>query len=182
MNVNTFLRLTKGEIVQQGNDQARQTEIILKADPTTRDSKIGPTVGLVSREGIWFNGKKKDCDAKAWESITSLRAGDRVALKYVPRAWTSKDGRSGVSNDITWFDRVIRAEDEVVRPPDGPDDESPQGDAPPAQQEWSPKQTCINAATSLVVALIGAGAEIPNPVEEIGIKARAFYLELKETW
>jgi len=171
--------------------QQSKTEIIVKAVSPKDNKSVGPSLGICDREGTWYNTKKSDW-AKfpgAWETLTSLAAGERLELTYERRPWSSKTtGKSGTSLDIVGFEKIQRTGDEVVRPQDAKPSVassspvSPQVDARPVQQEWSPKQTCIKSATDIVVALWNTG-QTPTDLEaDILARAKRIYAGMKETW
>jgi len=178
MELERFLELMKGEIMAE-----QHKSIIVKAIKV-EDSKIGPRIGICDMEGLWYNANKKSCAETpgAWEVLTQLQKGERLDITYEERAWTSKTtGKSGVSKDIIGFDKVVQSKDEVK--PIVSSAPSPQVDVPrPVQQDLMPKMSCLRAAAEIVVALIAAGNVPDNATEEVCLKARALYLDLKEAW
>jgi len=132
--------------------------------------KADDRVGLMDAGRAWYSGWKNKCTPESWAALNDLKKGDRVDIEWTTNA-------KGF-NALEGFMKVIREGD--VPAPTAPT--SPQGDPRPVQQEWSPKQTCVKSATDIVVAQIGAGQPIENPIEEIMLKARQLYLDLKEAW
>jgi len=179
------MELSKFCEIMGGIMENQDKEIIIKA-VKVEDSKIGPRVGICDMEGHWYNSTKKSCAGTpgSWDILASLQKGERVHIYWKVRSY-EQYGATKYTNDIIGLEKVQRTGDEVVRLQDAgpsatpPSPVSPQVDM---RQEMSPKQTCVKSATDLVVALLAAGAEMENPMEEIMLKARYLYGELKEVW
>jgi hypothetical protein len=171
-----------------------EKEIVLKSDAKVTTGEWGPKIGIYGQgkgdaKPYWYNTtEKKVNNPERWTLLCSLKNGERLGIVWALRNYPKADGTQGETRDLLWAERVIQPGDEVK--PVVSSAPSPQVDpAPinqpvprPVQQEWSPKQTCIKSATDIVVAQIGAGQTIDNPIEEIVLKARAIYGDLREAW
>lgn len=163
-------------------------EIIVKGIKV-EDTKWGPRIGVVDMEGKWYNSaKSKVKDANAWEILCGLKAGDHLDLAWTVREYDKKDGTKGYANDITWFDKVIRA--------DPPAQASPQGDPAPVQtrDDLIAKESAYKSAAELLKSIPAKTVEeamsvmtegVPGIDEHINVYkavAHALYADMKTAW
>jgi hypothetical protein len=177
MELSQFLKSVKGDIMEQ---ETIKREIIIKGVNPKDNPKVGPTIGIVDREGIWYNSRKKSWKfPETWTELCSLKAGDRVDMTYRVRTYEKEDGSEGKTNDIVEFVKVIQKQDEV-KPVTAPGEGLPRETQP--MQEWSPKQTCLKSATDLLVARVGSGYEVIDFEAEVLRMAIKLYRTLREPW
>jgi hypothetical protein len=176
--------------------EIHKKEIIVKGVRAEDHPKVGPKLGIVDREGVWYNTLRAQWTKidGAWEALSKLVAGDRLDLSYTIRPYIGKDGTAKSNNDIVGFEPVIRKEDEV-KPVTAPST-APQGlpgeTLAPGQRvvpETGARQTCLNCATQLEVAVLAASvaAGVPmgnlsDPIGNILGGAKKLYSSLKEPW
>jgi hypothetical protein len=195
MDLESFLSKIKGEIMETKEKEIHKKEIIVKGVRAEDHPKVGPKLGIVDREGVWYNTLRAQWTKidGAWEALSKLVAGDRLDLSYTFRPYIGNDGTAISNNDIVGFEPVIRKEDEVkpvtaASPaPQGIPGETlvPKGIVP----ETGARQTCLNCATQLEVAVLAASvaAGVPmgnlsDPIGNILGGAKKLYAALKETW
>jgi len=170
--------------------EGRKKEIIVKGINVS-DTQFGPRIGIVDQEGKWYNSSKSKWSKLpgTWEGLTGLKAGDRVLIDWEIKSYVAKDGSPKATNDIVGFDIIIRPQDEVI-PLEGPCLPRETTTVPKSiVMETGARQTCLNCATQLEVAVLTASVaagllseNISDPVGNILNTAKKLYASLKEPW
>ncbi len=182
MELSEFLRKVKGKIIMQ--DRERKTKEIIIKGIAPKDTKAGPSLGIVDREGNWYN-VLKSVAKDSWADLNSLKQGERVNIAYSPRSYKRQDGSTGWANDLIELNRVLQPGDEVVPV----EQEGPVNTTSPVKmaqrQEMSPKQTCVKSATDLFIALFNCSPVSFSGVDKVVYimdTAKVMYAILQENW
>lgn len=164
-------------------------EVIVKGIRKEDHPTVGPKLGIIDREGIWYNTLKRQWTKipGAWEAMNGLIAGDRAEITYTIRSYTARDGTTKNTNDIIGFNKVIQKEDEA-NPIGNALYES--GDAvsekPLASSlkftvpEVGARQTCLNCAAEIVGNWVEK--DDSSHVDSVIAVAKELYNSLKEPW
>jgi len=157
--------------------------IVIKSVKLEDHPVVGPKIGILDREGHWYNSLKNDWkQPKTWDELCALKRGDWVEMHFHVKSYQRKDGEWAATNVIDAFEKKPAPEKPTECIP-GNTSETPT--KPPTQsstQEMSPKQTCLKSATDLIVARIGSGDPVIDMVGDTLALAKKLYKTLTESW